>query len=166
VTSSVGTPTGTVTFKVGTTTLASNVALSGGKATITSTALPTGTDTITATYNGATGFLTSSGTTSEVMAADTSPPTTPTNVAAVSGPSIGQIKVSWTASTDNVGVKNYQVFRATTANGTFSQVATVTATTFTDNLILSGLTRFYYVVAVDTTNHTSANSAHVSAASK
>ena len=166
VTSSVGTPTGTVTFKVGTTTLSSNVALSGGKATITSTALPTGTDTITATYNGATGFLTSTGTTSEVMQADSSPPTTPTNVAAVSGPSFGQIQVSWTASTDNVGVKDYEVFRATTSTGTFSQVATVTTTTFTDNLILSGLTRFYYVVAVDTTNHTSANSAHVSASSK
>jgi hypothetical protein len=162
----VGTPTGTVTFKVGTTTLSSNVALSGGKATITSTALPTGTDTITATYNGATGFLTSSGTTSEVIAADTSPPSTPTNVAAVSGTSTGQIKVSWTASTDNVGVKDYEVFRATSSTGTFSQVATVTTTTFTDDLILSGLTRFYYVVAVDTTNHTSGNSAHVSATSK
>jgi hypothetical protein len=166
VTSSVGTPTGTVSFKVGTTTLSSNVALSGGKATITSTVLPTGTDTITATYNGATGFLTSTGTTTEVMQADSSPPTTPTNVAAVAGTSTGQIKVSWTASTDNVGVKDYEVFRATSSTGTFSQVATVTTTTFTDNLILSGLTRFYYVVAVDTTNHTSSNSAHVSAASK
>jgi hypothetical protein len=167
VTSASGTPTGTVTFKVGTTTLASNVALSAGKATITSTALPTGTDTITATYNGATGFVTSSGTKSEVMQADTSPPTTPTNVAAVSGPSTRQITVSWTASTDNVGVKDYEVFRATTSTGTFSLASTVTTTSFTDtSLTSSGLTRFYYVVAVDTTNHTSANSAHVSAASK
>jgi hypothetical protein len=167
VTSSAATPTGTVTFKVGTTTLSSNVALSGGKATITSTALPTGTDTITATYNGATGFTTSSGTTSEVMQADTSPPSTPTNVAAVSGPATRQITVSWTASTDNVGVKNYQVFRATSSNGTFSLASTVTTTSFTDtSLTGSGLTRFYYVVAVDTTNHTSGNSAHVSAASK
>jgi large repetitive protein len=167
VTSSSGTPTGTVTFKVGTTILSSNVALSAGKATITSTALPTGTDTITASYNGAAGFATSSGTTSEVMQADTSPPSTPTNVAAVSGPATRQITVSWTASTDNVGVKDYEVFRATTAIGTFSLASTVTTTSFTDtSLTASGLTRFYYVVAVDTTNHTSGNSTHVSAASK
>jgi hypothetical protein len=166
VASAAGTPTGTVTFKVGTTTLASNVALSAGTATITSTALPTGTDTITVMYNGATGFATSSGTTSEVLQADTSPPTTPLNVAAVSGPNTDQIAVTWSASTDNVGVKDYQVFRATTATGTFSLASTVTATNFTDTLTGSGLTRFYYVVAVDTTNHTSGNSAHVSAASK
>ncbi|HEY4906542.1 MAG TPA: Ig-like domain-containing protein [Candidatus Acidoferrum sp.] len=167
VTSSGGTPTGTVTFKSGSTTLASNVVLSGGKATITTTTLATGTDTITATYNAATGFVTSSGTTTEVMQADTSPPTTPTNVAAVSGPNTKQITVSWTASTDNVGVKDYEVFRATTATGTFSLASTVTTTSFTDTtLTASGLTRFYYVVAVDTTNHTSGNSAHVSATSK
>src|SRR5580698_10422484 len=167
VTSSGGTPTGTVTFKPGSTTLSSNVALSGRKATISTTALTTGTDTITATYNGATGFATSSGTTSEVMQADSSPPTTPTNVAAVSGPATKQITVSWTASTDNVGVKDYEVFRATTATGTFSLASTVTTTSFTDtSLTASGLTRFYYVVAVDTTNHTSGNSAHVSATSK
>jgi Bacterial Ig-like domain (group 3) len=166
VTSAAGTPTGTVTFKSGSTTLASNVALTGGTASISTTALKTGTDTITVTYNGATGFATSSGTTSEVMQADTSPPTTPTNVAAVSGPNTRQITVSWTASTDNVGVKDYEVFRATTATGTFSLAATVTTTSFTDTQLLSGLTRYYYVVAVDTTNHLSGNSAHVSATSK
>jgi hypothetical protein len=101
------------------------------------------------------------------MQADSSPPTTPTNVAAVSGPATKQITVSWTASTDNVGVKDYEVFRATTATGTFSLASTVTTTSFTDtSLTASGLTRFYYVVAVDTTNHTSGNSAHVSATSK
>ena len=166
VTSAAGTPTGTVTFKSGSTTLASNVALTGGTASISTTALKTGTDTITVTYNGATGFATSTGTTSEVMQADTSPPTTPTNVAAVSGPNTRQITVSWTASTDNVGVKDYEVFRATTATGTFSLAATVTTTSFTDTQLISGLTRYYYVVAVDTTNHLSGNSAHVSATSK
>ena len=166
VSSSAGTPTGTVTFKSGSTTLASNVALSSGKATITTTSLATGTDTITATYNGASGFVTSSGTTKQVMQADTTPPSTPTNVAAVSGPNTRQITVTWSASTDNVGVKDYEIFRATSANGTFSLASTVTTTSFTDTLSGSGQTRFYYVVAVDTTNHTSGNSAHVSATSK
>jgi hypothetical protein len=166
VTSSVGTPTGTVTFRAGATTLASNVALSAGRATATTTALATGTNTITATYNGATGFVTSSGTTTVVMQADTTPPSTPTNVAAVSGPATRQIMVTWSPSTDNVGVKSYEVFRATTATGTFSLASTVTTTSFTDTLTGSGQTRFYYVVAVDTTNHTSGNSAHVSAASR
>jgi fibronectin type 3 domain-containing protein len=63
-------------------------------------------------------------------------------------------------------VKDYEVFRATTATGTFSLAATVTTTSFTDTQLLSGLTRYYYVVAVDTTNHLSGNSAHVSATSK
>jgi Bacterial Ig-like domain (group 3)/Bacterial Ig-like domain (group 1) len=52
VTTSAGTPTGTVTFKDGSATLASGVALSGGVATFSTSSLSIGTHTITAVYSG------------------------------------------------------------------------------------------------------------------
>jgi len=58
VTSSGGTPTGTVTFKNGSATLGTR-ALSGGKATFTTSTLPVGTHSVTAVYGTTTDFLTS-----------------------------------------------------------------------------------------------------------
>ena len=58
-------PTGTVTFTVGSTTLgtASVVPLGGGyQATITTTTLPSGTDTVSATYAGDVNYFPSTGT--------------------------------------------------------------------------------------------------------
>ncbi len=46
------TPTGTVTFKNGSATLGSRTLNAGGVATLTSTKIPVGTDSLTATYNG------------------------------------------------------------------------------------------------------------------
>lgn len=54
-----GTPTGSVTFRLGTTVLAT-VTLSGGSASYTSSTLPTGADTISATYSGSGNFTSSS----------------------------------------------------------------------------------------------------------
>jgi sugar lactone lactonase YvrE len=60
VTGSTGTnPIGTVTFKAGTKSLGARK-LSGGKASIETTTLPQGTNTITATFNGGTDFTSSS----------------------------------------------------------------------------------------------------------
>ncbi len=61
VTSSNGIPSGTVTFTQGATTLGT-ATLVAGKANFTTTALPSGTDVITATYNGAANFAGSSAT--------------------------------------------------------------------------------------------------------
>jgi hypothetical protein len=55
------TPTGTVTFTLGTTVLGAGT-LAGGKVTLTTTTLPTGTDQITATYAGTANITGSSGT--------------------------------------------------------------------------------------------------------
>src|SRR5213078_1112076 len=54
---------------------------------------------------------------------DTAPPTVPTGLTA-SAVSSSQINLSWTASSDNVGVSGYRVYR----NGT--QIATTSATSF------------------------------------
>jgi hypothetical protein len=53
-------PVGTVTFTTATTTLGT-VSLAGGKASLTTAALPAGTTTVTATYNGTSNITGSSG---------------------------------------------------------------------------------------------------------
>ncbi len=61
VTSSAGTPAGSVTFTSGATSLGMGT-LAGGVASLNTTALPIGTDTVTATYAAAGNFAGSSGT--------------------------------------------------------------------------------------------------------
>jgi hypothetical protein len=51
-----GTPTGTITFTYGRTTLCNAVTLSGGTATCASAALPIGSDSVSATYSGDSNF--------------------------------------------------------------------------------------------------------------
>ena len=66
VSSSAGVPTGTVTFKKGTTTLGT-AALSGGVATFTTSTLAAGSSTITADYGGAANYSTSSASVTQVV---------------------------------------------------------------------------------------------------
>src|SRR5512133_1717491 len=73
---------------------------------------------------------------------DTTPPSAPTNLAATSV-AWNQVNLSWTASTDNIAVTGYQVFR----NGT--QVATTSARTYADGTVISQTAYSYYVKAVD-----------------
>ena len=86
---------------------------------------------------------------------DTTAPTAPTNLtAALSGTTAN---LSWTASTDNVGVTGYRVTR----NGTVL-AGTVTGTTFANSGLAAG-TYTYTVAAVDAAGNTSgaSNSASV-----
>ena len=62
VTSSAGTPTGTVQFKDGTSNLGAPQPLTAGVAQLTTSALASGTHTITAEYSGSANFIASSGT--------------------------------------------------------------------------------------------------------
>ena len=87
-------------------------------------------------------------------AADTTPPTVPTGLTATAVSST-QINLSWTASTDNVGVTGYQIFR----NGV--QIATVTTTTYADSGRTPGTTYQYAVRATDAANNLSALTAQV-----
>jgi chitodextrinase len=85
------------------------------------------------------------------MADDTSPPTAPTNLVATVNKK--RVTLDWQASTDNVGVAGYRVFR----DGKL--VATVTGTSYTENLP-GGRTpsASYYVVAFDAAGNVSAAS--------
>ncbi|MGH9893900.1 MAG: DUF4082 domain-containing protein, partial [bacterium] len=80
---------------------------------------------------------------------DTSPPTDPTNLSATAV-GTSQINLSWSASTDNVGVSGYRVERCLGAGcSNFLQVATPTGTAFSDNGLASGTTYRYRVRAAD-----------------
>jgi len=80
---------------------------------------------------------------------DTTPPTAPgTLVASTDGP-FG-ITVSWVASTDNTAVTGYRVERCLGAGcATFAQVATPTATNFSDTGLSSSTSYTYRVRATD-----------------
>ena len=92
--------------------------------------------------------------------ADTTPPSVPTNVALVTATS-SSIKISWTASTDNVGVSGYKIYR----NGTVA--GNSTSTTYTDSGLTPSTTYSYTVAAYDAAGNTSAQSSPaLSAATK
>ncbi len=71
--------------------------------------------------------------------------------------------LGWTASTS--AVSGYNVYRATVSAGPYTKInsALVTTTTSTDPTVLTGLTYFYVVTAVDSSNVESAYSNEVSA---
>lgn len=91
--------------------------------------------------------------------ADLQAPTAPTGLTATAGPKSSlSITLQWTASTDNAGVAGYQVWRASSSNGTYTQIASATGTTFTDSGLSSGARRYYYVKAYDAAGNVSAAS--------
>jgi parallel beta-helix repeat protein len=93
----------------------------------------------------------SSGTTS-----DTQAPTAPSNLQ-VTGVDSSSVSLAWTASTDNVGVAGYRIYR----DG--KHVASVPGTLATDTGLSSGKTYTYYVTAVDAAGNQSPASNQVSA---
>ena len=89
-----GTPTGTVTFTYGSTTLCNAVTLSGGTATCAYSALPVGSDTVTATYSGDANFAPSSGTVTQTV----NQASTTTSVTSSLNPSTFNQQVTFTAT--------------------------------------------------------------------
>ncbi len=89
---------------------------------------------------------------------DTEPPSTPTNlkvyVILSSGPSTldNHNDLKWDASTDNVGIAGYEVYRSD------GKTASVTATSYTDTNLSYATDYTYYVKAKDTAGNLSAPS--------
>lgn len=96
--------------------------------------------------------------TSTPSAADTTPPSTPAGLT-VSGTTSTSVSLGWTASTDNVGVTGYEIFRA----GVTSPVATATGTTGTVSGLTPNTAYSFTVKARDAAGNRSAASAPVSA---
>jgi len=82
---------------------------------------------------------------------DTQVPSAPTNLVA-SVKSSSSIGLTWNASTDNVGVTGYRVYRNT------ALVASPTTTSWTDTGLTAATSYSYQVVAVDAANNASAPS--------
>jgi cellulose 1,4-beta-cellobiosidase len=87
---------------------------------------------------------------------DTQAPSAPTGLK-VTGTTSSSASLSWTASTDNVGVASYLVYRGGT------QVGTATGTTFTDTGLSASTAYTYTVKARDAAGNTSAASSAVTA---
>ena len=86
---------------------------------------------------------------------DTTAPTAPASLTATVA-SESQINLSWTASTDNVGVTGYQIERCAGAGcSSYALVTTVTGTTYNNTGLLDGTSYSYRVRATDAANNLS-----------
>src|SRR5204862_401107 len=119
------------------------------------TGLPVGTYGYTVAARDAAGNISPNSTSVSVTLADTTPPSTPTGLTAAVAGSTGA-NLSWSASTDNVGVTGYIVRR----NGV--QIATPATTSFADTGLSAATTYSYTVAARDAAGNISPNSTSVS----
>jgi hypothetical protein len=122
---------------------------SNGTGTLSGTTTAAGTYSLTFTASNGVGTSATQNFTLTVSNQDTQPPTTPTNLAAtaISG---SQIDLSWTASTDNVGVTGYLVERCAGVGCTnFARTLTVTGTTYSDTGLVPNTSYTYQVKATD-----------------
>ena len=110
-------------------------------------------------WQGGQGLATSSfsfnATAGSSTGGDTTPPSTPTNVVST-GVTSSSVSLSWSPSTDNVGVAGYRVYRGNTLAGT------TTSTSFTDSGLTPSTSYSYTVVAYDAAGNVSPASSAVS----
>lgn len=94
-------------------------------------------------------------------APDTQAPTAPGDVK-LQVVNKSQINVTWSASTDNIGVTGYDVYRARTGS-TPTKIATVTGLSYGDTGLSANTGYAYYVIAKDGTGNQSPASATANA---
>ena len=82
------------------------------------------------------------------LAPDTQPPSAPGNLVATAI-GVSQVHLSWTASTDDVGVTGYLVERQDPGSPSFVQVGTSTGTSYNDTALAAGSSYSYRVRATD-----------------
>ncbi|WP_084558108.1 fibronectin type III domain-containing protein [Hamadaea tsunoensis] len=132
-----------------------NFAASGGWTTVVSAtvnlALAAGNNTITVANASGWAPDVDRITVGTGGAGDTAAPSVPTGLTSPNQTTT-TIGLSWTASTDNVGVASYRVYRGTTLAGT------ATTTSFTDTGLTAGTQYSYTVRAVDAAGNVSAAS--------
>jgi beta-lactamase superfamily II metal-dependent hydrolase len=104
-------------------------------------------DTFTVAQGNKSASYTSRGATPPPSGPDTQPPSAPRSLVA-SAASPSELDLSWSASTDNVRVDHYRVYRSTDSF-TFSLAGTTTLNGFADMGLLPGTTVSYQVTAMD-----------------
>jgi hypothetical protein len=133
VSASSGTPTGTVTFYAGTTPLGTGTLNASGVATLSTTALPVGTDSVSAVYGGSTSFTGSTSPTVKVTVTSVLGATTTTLSApssASSGTAVTLTATVSAASGSPTGTVTFYNGTAALGTGTLnnSSVATLSTT--------------------------------------
>jgi chitodextrinase len=109
------------------------------------------------------GYSSNSSTTTLASGGDTTPPSAPTALSATATSS-SQINLTWTASTDNVGVTGYRVERCQgTSCSSFAQIGTPTATSYSDSGLTASTSYSYRVRATDAAGNLSGYSSTASA---
>jgi len=99
-----------------------------------------------------------------IVPSDNIAPNIPANVSAVAGNAT--VSITWSA-VSNSDLLGYEIYRSTTAGGTYTQLNTsnITGTSYTDNSVSNGSTYYYKVSAGDTGGDESAVSSVSNAAS-
>ncbi|MEW2400900.1 PA14 domain-containing protein [Streptomyces sp. NPDC046862] len=92
-----------------------------------------------------------------VTTADRTAPAAPTGPATAS--ETDGLRISWTASTD---AASYRVYRAASANGSYTRVGSTDKLTYLDTSAAEGTTYYYRVTALDAAGNESARSVAVS----
>jgi hypothetical protein len=130
------------------------------QATITVPAdAPLGDDTLVVGNTTYSGYSSSSFAVTAQSGGDTTPPTAPSGLTPTVMSST-QINLSWTASTDNVGVTGYQVESCSGAScTTFAQIGTPATTTYSASDLTASTTYSFRVRATDAAGNLSGYSA-------
>jgi hypothetical protein len=83
-----------------------------------------------------------------ILVPQTQPPSVRGNLV-VSALGVSQVKLSWKASTDDVGVKKYEVQRQEPGSTSFVRVASTTRTSYTDTGLAAGSSYTYRILVRD-----------------
>jgi len=105
-----------------------------------------------AAYDAAGNISAQSTASSFATLADTTAPSVPSGLTSATQTTT-TISLNWTASTDNVAVTGYKIYRGGT------QIATTATTSYTDISLTTGATYSYTIAAYDAAGNTSAQSA-------
>jgi hypothetical protein len=147
----------------GATGLPNGLSISSTTGLITGTPTTAQTRTVTVAANDGYGGS-GSATITWTISNDTQVPSAPSNVKA--NATTGQIRVTWTASTDNVGVVRYNVHRSSSGGTLGPQIGTSTTTSYTDTTTVAGTKYVYRVKAADAAGNLSQQSNPASATAK
>ena len=134
---------------------ATSVSIDNGVGDVTNSSsiavTPAMTTTYTLTASNSSGSATATTTVTVSLGPDTQPPTVPTLISATAASS-AEVDLAWTASTDNVGVSGYQIFR----NGTLLSSVPAAVLTYADVTASAATTYTYTVNAYDAAGNHSA----------